>query len=123
MHKPSRTTPSVADEYRRWKERERELREFLEAHPRKKHERDPAPQHAGSAPPKRTYGPPKGQTKYGAADEKLFREMARLMTKQAMTRHGAAIALVEKGRVEGAGTPKSKAKRLAARYLLKPTEY
>jgi hypothetical protein len=64
-------------------------------------------------------GPKRGTTGFRAADRKLFSQMSRLIKKdQARSRYGAALMLVDQGRVAGHGTRESKAKRLSAAYRL-----
>ena len=70
---------------------------------------------------KRPRGPRRGQTGYAEADQKLFAEMRRLINQtNARSASAAALELVEQGKVAGAGSPQSKVKRLANRYLKNP---
>jgi hypothetical protein len=54
--------------------------------------------------------------RYDAADRALFPELERIMTNDKKSLSAAARDLAEDGRVAGAGTPESRAKRLAALY-------
>lgn len=67
----------------------------------------------GLAPsPKSKRGPAPGETGYGASDRALFDELEQLM-RGGKSRMAAALELARRKRIEGGGTPDSRAKRLA----------
>jgi hypothetical protein len=68
---------------------------------------------ASDAARKGRFGPEPGTLRrYDAADRKLFPELERIMAEEKKSRTAAALALVDQ--IAGAGTPQSRAKRLAA---------
>jgi hypothetical protein len=82
----------------------------------------PAPN--GALAVDRRRGPKPGTVnRYGASDRALFPEVERIMQEDRVTAFAAALKLAEGSiggkRVEGFGTPKSRAKRLAGSYLKK----
>jgi hypothetical protein len=54
---------------------------------------------------------------FGALDRALYSELERLMREEHMSATAAARQLADEGKVEGGGTPESKARRLSRRYL------
>jgi hypothetical protein len=69
------------------------------------------------AAPKGPFGPEPGELRrYEAADRALFPELERIMAEKKMSRSAAALDLALAGRIDGVGTPHSRAKRLAALY-------
>ena len=59
-------------------------------------------------------GPRPGTTGYSEADRKMFRAIANLLHQgKARSAHGAAMILARSGRLAGAGTETSRAKRVA----------
>jgi hypothetical protein len=70
---------------------------------------------AGDAAPKGPFGPEPGKLRrYGPADRALFPELERIMAEKKMSRSAAALDLALADRIDGVGTPQSRAKRLAA---------
>jgi hypothetical protein len=61
-------------------------------------------------------GPKRGTTGYQDVDRKLIPQMKRLLKTGARSPHEAATKLVAAGKVVGAGSPGSKAKRLVKLY-------
>jgi hypothetical protein len=62
-------------------------------------------------------GPARGTTGYQEADRKLFPEISRLIDSGARSPHGAALKLVDEGKVAGEGADReSKARRLSRLY-------
>jgi hypothetical protein len=65
-----------------------------------------------------TRGPKRGSLdRYGEADRSLFPKIEEIMKTEKLSAHAVAHRLAENGKVAGTGTPKSRAKRLAALYL------
>jgi hypothetical protein len=64
----------------------------------------------------RQRGPKRDSVGYSPSDQKLYPEIERLIPKHGSAR-AAALILVDEGKVAGRGSPESKAKRLAGRYL------
>jgi hypothetical protein len=65
----------------------------------------------------RRRGPTAGEIdRYAVSDRALFPEMNRLMDDSHKTVHAAALELARAGKIEGVGTPESRAKRLAKRF-------
>jgi hypothetical protein len=71
------------------------------------------PQNPRMAPPSRKGPAPGTVDRFGEADRRLFPEIRRIMRKKHKSLHAAALELAEAGKVEGSGTPHSRAKRLA----------
>jgi hypothetical protein len=70
---------------------------------------------ASDAARKGRFGPEPGTLRrYDAADRKLFPELERIMAEEKKSRSAAALALALADRIDGAGAPESRAKRLAA---------
>ena len=68
---------------------------------------------ASDAARKGRFGPEPGTLRrYDAADRKLFPELERIMAEEKKSRTAAALALAD--RIDGVGTPESRARRLAA---------
>jgi len=61
-------------------------------------------------------GPEHGTTGYQALDSKLFPQISRLL-KMARSSYGAALMLADQGKIAGAGSRESKAKRVSRLYL------
>ena len=62
-------------------------------------------------------GPARGTTGYQEADRELFSEISRLIKRGARSPYGAALKLVDAGKVAGEGTDRgSKARRLSKLY-------
>jgi hypothetical protein len=81
-------------------------------------ERGPSnPSTASADKPKRKRGPEKGSSRYGTADRELYPELEKLMRADGLSPNAAATKLAEANLVKGAGTPASRGKRLAARYI------
>jgi hypothetical protein len=72
---------------------------------------------AGSGDKPKRRGPEKGSSRYGAADRKLFPDLEKLVDEDGLSPTAAAKKLAEANRVKGSGTPMSRAKRLAGRYI------
>jgi hypothetical protein len=69
-------------------------------------------------PLRRRKGPAPGTVdRYGASDRALYPKLKRLMRKQSMSATAAARQLADDGKVAGVGSPESRARRLATRYL------
>jgi hypothetical protein len=67
---------------------------------------------------KRRYGPQPGTLRrYEKSDRKLFAKLKKIMSTQHKSATAAAYVLAESGEVEGIGTNRSRAMRLAALYL------
>jgi len=63
-------------------------------------------------------GPKPGSlNRYGDADKGLFCKVEEIMRREKRSANAAALQLAENGEVAGIGTAKSRAKRLASRYL------
>jgi len=73
---------------------------------------------AGMAPLRETRrGPRRGTVdRFGEADRALFPEMKRLVDEDHKSVHAAALELASTGKIKGAGTPNSRAQRLAKLY-------
>lgn len=68
-------------------------------------------------PQSRRRGPAPGTvSRYGEKDGALFSEIDRLMRDSHLSVHGAALELARAGKIAGAGTMDSRAKRLSERY-------
>jgi hypothetical protein len=67
---------------------------------------------------RRRKGPAPGTVdRYGASDRALYAKLERLMREQQISASNAARQLADDGKVAGVGTPESRARRLAGRYL------
>jgi hypothetical protein len=68
--------------------------------------------------PRYRKGPKPGTVdRYGQSDRALYEDMRRLMRDKHMSATAAARHLADKGKIEGVGTPDSRARRLAKRYV------
>ena len=91
--------------------------EGAQAVPKSNRDRDalqsPAPTTPTRAPP----GPSPGTIdRFGDTDRALFPEIERIMSEGHKTVHAAALELALAGKIQGVGTPESRAKRLAALF-------
>lgn len=68
-------------------------------------------------PESRRRGPQPGSSRLAAADRRLFDELEKLILDQSLSPTAAGLKLAENKRVAGVGSPDSRAKRLAGRYL------
>lgn len=67
--------------------------------------------------PKRRKGPEPGSVdRFGESDRALFPELERIMRERHISVHAAALELASGGKIKGAGSEASRAKRLASRY-------
>jgi hypothetical protein len=68
--------------------------------------------------PRRRKGPVPGTVdRYSGSDRKLYPKIKRLIKKKHMSATAAARHLVDQGMVTGIGSPESRVRRLANRYL------
>jgi hypothetical protein len=68
--------------------------------------------------PSRRKGPAPGSVdRYGASDRALYRELKRLINEEHLSATAASLKLAEADKVSGIGAKKSRARRLARRYL------
>jgi len=65
----------------------------------------------------RRRGPQPGSSRLAAADRRLFDELEKIILDQSLSPTAAALKLAEAKRVAGVGSPDSRAKRLAGRFL------
>src|SRR5262249_7020316 len=90
----------------------------------KEQEHAPAPKPSGAKEESRKRrGPEPGALRrYEASDMKLIPELEQIMAALNISKSAAALRLAEAGKIEGAGTPKSRAKRLVAVYSEQKTK-
>jgi hypothetical protein len=61
-------------------------------------------------------GPKQGTTGYQKADRSLFIDISKSIADGKRSAYGAALILADEGKIRGAGTQESKAKRVSALY-------